>query len=191
MQLLKEQREHQDIVFLDIEDSYQNSAAKMLAFYRAVFESRLKYEALVKMDDDGAIIPRAFLEGMESPAADIDGIVRPERSSTLRAELQRAGPRWLGNFRSQQQAFTDAKTTRNAKAAKWKGGVNEVWRISHKLWPWPLYPSFAAGTLHIMNWEYAHWLGLRAQTLPTAVWMEDVAHALWFDQAATESPAMA
>ena len=186
MQLMEEQRLHRDIVFVDIEDTYQNSASKMLGFYRAILDSRISYEALIKMDDDGVILPTAFFETMVAPASDIDGIIRQPHMPSLRTQMNRGGPRWLGNFRSRQVAFTEIENERNKKASQWKGGINNRWKISSKIWPWPMYPSFAAGTLHIMNFRFASWLGLRADDLVKEVWMEDVAHGIWFDAAAAE-----
>ena len=45
------------------------------------------------------------------------------------------------------------------------------------------FPHFASGTSHVMNWYLVDFFGANSAKLDRRVWMEDVAHGLWFDQA--------
>jgi hypothetical protein len=199
--LLAEQQRNRDIMFVDVEDTYQSSSVKMLGFYRelrARFRSRCvpaaeeagcpqqPFVALIKLDDDAAILPTA-VESLAS--ADF---LRPLRAT---------GPRWQANFRA---CFVPHR--------------EGTWAVSRTAWPGDVWPPFGAGAGHLMNWALADWLGAHAQSLPSSVWMgksdlemcsdfprvcrdrcggscarmcgcaEDVAHGIWFDAAARGRP---
>ena len=176
MALMAEQDEHHDIIFVNVKDVYEGSSAKMIEFYRLLHASGMKYEALIKMDDDSALLPVAFFNAMDSVAPPLNGIETtrdPKAVQTLHDTLVRPEPRWLGNFRINEWPQRKA---------------DMVWTISKESYPANIFPPFAAGTTHMLNYAFGSWLGANADSiLDTGVWMEDVAHGIWFDQLARQS----
>ena len=57
------------------------------------------------------------------------------------------------------------------------------WHLNHSLWPEERFPTYASGPTHVLNRALGRWLGQHADELSLNIWMEDVAHGLWFDQA--------
>ena len=140
------------------------------------------FSALVKLDDDAVLFPKPWFDALDQPLLDIDGkLMQPANQfPPLRQQLRSSEPRWLGNFRAQD------KVRRNGK-----------WGISTAVYPHQFWPAYASGPAHICNRAFVHWMGKNAASLRTSrangdgfsqheghVWMEDVAHAFWFEQAA-------
>jgi hypothetical protein len=179
--LWHEQKTHQDLMFVDVQDGYRNSAAKMLKFYEQLAASSVSFAAVVKLDDDAIIFPSRFFDAMMKPLTDIDGkSMRGGAKSSLHLKLDSKEPVWIGNFRLNDRVIATGK-----------------WAVNKQIYSRSYWPAYPGGPAHIMNYAFVRWMGDNAQLLRTSqkpgdglshatghVWMEDTAHALWFEQAA-------
>ena len=169
-ELLAEQQRHRDLMFVDVEDTYHTSAQKMLGFYRQLhrgFGARCEAE-------DRARCPRPFVAVIKM---DDDAAVLPTAVPALAAAgfldpLRSPAPRWHAGFRANKVPLRD--------------GPRAIPRAD---WAADLWPVFAGGPGHVLNWAFVDWLGRHALALPTHVWMEDAAHGVWFDLPARATPA--
>jgi hypothetical protein len=86
-ELLAEYRRHHDLVFVpETLDSYYNSAAKMNRFWKILDEAQIDFGLVLKMDDDGVLMRKYFLEHY----VELRPLLDPGNASL--------GPRWWGHF---------------------------------------------------------------------------------------------
>jgi hypothetical protein len=189
-----EHARHGDLLAVPVVDVYRNSAAKMLSFYRLLHDISLVGTAVIKMDDDAILFPRAFFEALYvSPCAQLSSVAayssgaddgkKEEQeeqvceqpglpSRTLRALRRPRAYVWWGSFRVGEAV----QRRYNPSSARWALSRQEL-RRSH-------FPSYATGTTHVLNWPLVSELGAQAERLARdhrGVWMEDSAHGLWFE----------
>jgi hypothetical protein len=188
--LHSEQRRYHDLFFVDTEDSYTTSAHKMLGFYRQLWlgfgagcANKEVFRMAWEVDDrasnatrtrthDGKSCRKPYfaLVKLDDDAGILPTAVPTMAAQTFKRPLQPPWPRWQSVFRLRYGVYRHSM----------------IWTMSKSDWPHHIYPPFASGPGHIMNLAFAEWLGKNAPVLPTTVWFEDVAHAIWFDRSAAE-----
>eukprot|EP01043_Picozoa_sp_COSAG02_P021524 COSAG02_NODE_1095_length_14602_cov_33.808867_10_plen_633_part_00 len=201
--LLAEYRRNKDIVFVpQTIDAYYTSATKMRTFYKCLIEAKVSFGILIKVDDDGVILRKRFFEHYN----DLREIMDPARRSipTGKADLgPPVGPRWWGHF-NEWWAPVRAEDEAAEVAARLTRSEHN-WFVTEDEWPYHWFPTFAIGTGHALNYAavecFARLTSHRSTARPqeggsdsggnpidagTAVWMEDVAHGVWFDVCAAE-----
>ena len=192
--LLQEYRAHTDLVFVPrTVDEYYSSAAKMRTLYKCIAAAKLDFGLLIKLDDDAVLLRKPFFEHYDAVREHLDPGVGGAAM----------GPRWWGTFnewwapvRAKDEAHeVQARTTRKEHA----------WTVTHDEWPFHWFPTFPVGTGHALNRAAVDCFGRLADggrggkdgrdgsTIDggTSVWMEDVAHGVWFDVCAAAAEASA
>ncbi len=201
--LLAEYRRNKDIVFVpQTIDAYYTSATKMRTFYKCLIEAKVSFGILIKVDDDGVILRKPFFEHYN----DLREIMDPARRSTPTSKPDLGppvGPRWWGHFNEWWAPVRAIDEAAEVAARLTRSEHN--WFITEDEWPYHWFPTFAIGTGHALNYAavecFARLTSHRSTARPqaggsdsggnpiddgTAVWMEDVAHGVWFDVCAAE-----
>lgn len=193
--LLAEYRRNKDIVFVpQTIDAYYTSATKMRTFYKCLIEAKVSFGILIKVDDDGVILRKPFFEHYR----ELREIMDPAS-----ADSAPVGPRWWGHF-NEWWAPVRAEDEAAEVAARLTRSEHN-WFVTAEEWPYHWFPTFAIGTGHALNYAaiecFARLTSHRSTARPqeggsdsggnlidggTAVWMEDVAHGVWFDVCAAE-----
>lgn len=119
-QLMKEQRQFGDILLVDAEDFYENSAKKMVAFYRLLHQLKLTFVSLLKMDDDTVMLLGRFFQTLHpGPCVHfyLGTCTTPSRSPILDALESKDKLVWWGSMRIREQA---AREEGSKWAVKWE-----------------------------------------------------------------------
>ena len=186
-QLQAERAQRIDIVYLDeVPDGYSNSAAKMLSFYRQVVSSGLRFDALMKCDDDSFVdaalllqhylAVRAQLGGGSGSSGDSDssgsnsGVVawwgafrfddRPARPKRDASKLEDRGGGMLAMAAGRTTRCQGGKTpdARDQDAAVIDHDKH-CYSISESDYPASRYPLYAIGPGHLLSRGFVLRLG--------------------------------
>ncbi len=200
--LLAEYRRNKDIVFVpQTIDAYYTSATKMRTFYKCLIGAKVSFGILIKVDDDGVILRKPFFEHYSELREIMDPHGATPKDSANPEPL--VGPRWWGHFNEWWAPVRAEDEAAEVAARETRSEHN--WFITEDEWPYHWFPTFAIGTGHALNYAaiecFAQLTLHRSTARPqgggsdsggnpidggTAVWMEDVAHGVWFDVCAAE-----
>ena len=170
--LLSEQEKHGDIFPVAIVDTYKNSAHKMKEFYSSFGRLRTRFWALVKADDDVILYPSLLFDALSAS---------PVRTAVIDPDALV----WWGYFRRNETVNRVPDQDAGARLAH--DAHAKTWTVRREDYARDRYPDYASGTSHILSRTLVAWFGDNVGELSTSVWMEDVAHGLWFENAAAKA----
>ena len=173
--MMKEHLHNDDmfVVCCGVVDVYDNSANKMVGFYRTLFKIGLKYRGVVKMDDDTVLFPERLLAVLDvntSPCwfsalppgqrecnkEEQGGGLIPSVGSVLRdAKTEGGAMLWWGNFRISENVGRSPELK---------------WKVDHSKYRRDFFPTYASGPIHVMSEPLTRWFGSHAKELDTSVW---------------------
>ena len=181
--LAAERNNSRDLFLLnDVLDVYDNSAVKMIEFYAALHQLGLQHSGVIKMDDDTVLFPERLLQMLDPLTSPCWFSALSAKERTRGCQVESAGAEsiaaklyaqkeflWWGNFRVREPVHRPPN----------------AWSVERSVYSPDQFPPYASGPTHLMSGPLVRWYGVHASGLERGVWMEDVAHALWFDQAAS------
>ena len=165
-QLLTEYRRYRDLIFVpETLDSYYSSARKVQRFYKMLSAAQINFGIVLKVDDDAVIMRKMFLE----------------HYINLKSALLVAAPRWWGHFSEQWEPVRPVDA--DAEIEDRHTRTHHVWTVTVDQWPYIQFPLFAVGTGHALNKAAVKCFADNYDRINanTSIWMEDVAHGVWFD----------